>query len=217
MRCVSVFRRSEAALGARSVAVAALCLGLAACGTVDPNDPNRATANPGLGTKLLLGNANPGPLTPPVDNAIKNDCPPIEVLDGAASYRVYDGQENDPFSLRWQAAIAETARECSGLGVEAGIKVGVVGRVIVGPKGAPGTVRVPLRIAVVDEANKPLYSQVQQIDVAIPPGQSVANFTRVQEDIVVPIPANRFRGWRILVGYDPKGAAAEPKTARRRG
>ncbi|WP_020181092.1 hypothetical protein [Methylopila sp. M107] len=200
---------------ASTAAPLALCLALGACGTVDPNDPNRPTANPGVGTKLLLGNANPGPLTAPVDTALKNDCPPIEVLDGTSSYRVYDGQENDPFSLRWQASLAETARECSSLGAEAAVKVGVVGRIIVGPKGAPGTVRAPLRIAVLDEANKPVYSQVHQIEVAIPPGQGAANFTRIEENIVVPIPTNRFRGWRILVGYDPKGAPA-PKTARRR-
>ena len=214
MGCVSV-PHIRGLLGASSAV--ALCLSLAACGTVDPNDPNRATANPGAGTKLLLGNANPGPLTAPVDNSLNRDCPPIEVLEGTSSYRVYDGQQNDPFSLRWQATLAETARECSSLGAEAVVKVGVVGRVIIGPKGSGGVVRAPLRIAVVDESEKPLYSQVHMVDVSVPAGQSSATFTRVEENIVVPIPANRFRGWRILVGYDPKGAPAEPKTARRRG
>jgi hypothetical protein len=198
-------------LSARA-AVPALCLALAACGTVDPDDPNRATANPGLGTKLLLGTANPAPLTPPVDEAIKRDCPPIEILDGAASLRIYDGATADPFSVRYQASIAETARECSSLGAEVGVRVGVVGRVILGPKGAPGTFRAPLRIAVVDEANKPLYSQVHQVDVTVPPGETKADFTKVDDAISVPLPANRFRGWRILVGYDPAPATS----ARRR-
>ncbi|RXF69906.1 hypothetical protein [Hansschlegelia zhihuaiae] len=194
----------------------ALCIALAACGTVNPDDPNRPTANPGLGTKLLLGNANPPPLTPPVDQAIKRDCPPIEILEGAASHRVFDGEATDPFSVRWQASIAETARECSNLGVEAGIRVGVVGRVILGPKGAPGTFSVPLRIAVVDEQNKPVYSQVHLIAVSVPSGDTKADFTKIDDQIVVPTPTNRFRGWRILVGYDPQ-PTAEPKSARRRG
>ena len=204
MRCVEVAVRTATLAGA---------LALAACGTVDPNDPNRPAANPDrLSTKLLLGTANPAPLTPPVDDSIKRACPPVEVLNGAASHRVYDGEGTDAFSLRYQAGIAETARECSSLGVEAGIKVGIVGRVILGPKGAPGTYRVPMRVAVVDDMDRPVYSQSHLIEVAVPAGQNKADFTHIEEGVVVPIPANRFRGWRILVGYDPQ-PAAEPKTA----
>lgn len=211
MRCVELARAA-----AVRTAILTGALALAACGTVDPNDPNRPAANPDrLSTKLLLGTANPAPLTPPVDDSIKRACPPVEVLDGAASHRVYEGEGTDAFSLRYQAGIAETARECSSLGVEAGIKVGIVGRVILGPKGAPGSYRVPLRVAVVDEMSRPVYSQSHLIDVTVPPGQSKADFTRIEEGIVVPIPANRFRGWRILVGYDPK-PAEEPRTAARR-
>lgn len=218
-RGLKAMRRVEKSLAsAARAAILVGALALGACGTVDPNDPNRASANPDrVSTKLLLGNANPAPLTPPVDDSIKRDCPRVEVLDGAASHRVYDGGGTDAFSLRYQAGLAETARECSNLGVEAGIKVGIVGRVILGPKGAPGTVRVPLRIAVVDEMNRPVYSQNHLIDVTVPPGQSKADFTRIEEGIVVPIPANRFRGWRILVGYDPKPTDEPKAAARRRG
>lgn len=189
---------------------------LAACSAAGPDDPNRPTANPGPGTKLLLGNANPAPLTPPVDDSIKRACPPVEVLEGAAAHQVFDGTgSTDPFALRYQASIAQTARECSNLGVEAGIRVGLVLRVVLGPKGAPGTVRLPLRIAVVDELSKPIYSEVRMIDVTVPAGQSTVDVSRVDDQIVVPIPANRFAGWRILVGYDPK-PPAEARTSRRR-
>lgn len=200
---------------ARPAAAAAL-LALAACSAAGPDDPNRPTANPGPGTKLLLGNANPEPLTQPVDDTIKRACPPVEVLEGAAAHQVFDGTgTTDPFALRYQASIAQTARECSNLGAEAGIRVGLVIRVVLGPKGAPGTVRVPLRIAVVDELSKPVYSEVKLVDVTIPAGQSSVDVSRTDDSIVVPIPANRFAGWRILVGYDPK-PPAEAKTTRRR-
>lgn len=210
-------RRESAALPGilRPWLAAAACLALAACGSVNPDDPNRVTAKPGLGGKLLLGDMNPEPLTEPVDASLKRVCPPVDILEGTASYRVFDTPgSTDPFTLRYQASIAETARECSPLGVEAGIKVGVVGRVALGPKGSPGVVRIPLRIAVVDETSKPLYSQSHTVEVTIPPGQGSASFTRIEQDIVVPIPANRFAGWRILVGYDPVASAGG---GRRRG
>lgn len=213
MRRVSsiLLRAPKAAL------VFATGLALAACGTVNPDDPNRPAANPdSLGTKLLLGTANPTPLQTPVDEALKRACPPVEILDGAAAHRVFDAPgSTDPFSLRYQASISDTARECSSLGVEAAIRVGVQGRVIVGPKGAPGTFRVPLRIAVVDEASKPVYSQLHLIDVTVPPGASQADFTKIEDAISVPIPANRFAGWRILVGYDAQ-APQPARTTRRR-
>ncbi len=210
-------RRVHAILAKATRAGAAACLvALAACSTVggdaDPGKP--AQKSEGFATKLLLGNANPLPATPPQDLAIKRQCPPVDVLQGAAAYPVYDTPgSNDPFALRYQATLADTARECSNLGVEAGLRVGVVGRVILGPKGAPGAFRLPLRIAVVDEQNRPVYSQNHVVDVTVPAGQTQADFSHIEDNIVVPIPENRFAGWRILVGYDP--AAATPARAGR--
>lgn len=194
-------------------ALAAAVSTLAACGTVGGDQGGDSAA-----TKLLLGNTNPPPLTAPEDLALKRQCPPVEILPGAAAYPVYEkAGDTDPFSLRYQASIADTARECSSLGVEAAIRVGLAGRLILGPKGAPGAFRVPLRIAVLDEAGKPVYSQSHMVDVSVPAGQQQAEFSHIENDIVVPIPENRFRGWTIVVGYDPAGAATPAKRTRRAG
>lgn len=209
-------RRPLARLAAR-IALPALAFALAACGTVNPDDPNRPTANTkGLGAQLLLGNTNPTPMTPPEDLALKRACPPVEVLEGAAAFRVTDPPNvSDPFAVRYQASLAESARECSSLGVEAAIRVGIVGRVIIGPKGAPGSFRVPLRIAVLDETSKPVFSQVRLVEVAVPAGETKADFTHIEDGISVPVPANRFKDWRIVIGYDTV-APPEPRSARRR-
>ena len=63
--------------------------------------------------------------------------------------------EPSALDLRYQATIIRTARECH---VNAGImtmKIGIEGRVITGPAGGPGTIDVPLRIAVVQEGVNP--------------------------------------------------------------
>ncbi len=60
--------------------------------------------------------------------------------------------------MRYQGSIIRTARECH---VNVGImtmKVGIEGRVITGPAGGPGTVDVPLRVAVVQEGVSPRRS-----------------------------------------------------------
>ena len=78
------------------------------------------------------------------------ECPGVEVSSGAATLKIAASRRGEP---RARPAVSgdvrPTAREC---GCTAGImtmKVGVQGRVIIGPAGGPGTVDVPLRLRVV--------------------------------------------------------------------
>jgi hypothetical protein len=136
-------------------------------------------------------------------------CPAVEIQAGTGAYRIYErGLEDQAMGLRYQASVSETARECSMLGAETAMRIGVVGRVLIGPKGGPGKVDVPLRIAVVDERNQPIYSKAYRIPVQIGPGQTQASFTHVEEGVLVPAGPG---GYRVLVGFD-EGAA---KGARR--
>ena len=86
------------------------------------------------------------------------ECPDVEVRTGAATLMIGSKPgRGEPAALdvRYQGSIIRTARECH---VNAGImtmKVGVEGRIITGPAGGPGTVDVPLRIAVVQEGMNP--------------------------------------------------------------
>ena len=51
--------------------------------------------------------------------------------------------------LRFQATITKMARECSVNGGVITARIGIQGRVIAGPAGAPSSVQVPIRVAVV--------------------------------------------------------------------
>ena len=57
---------------------------------------------------------------------------------------------NEAMALRYQGNFVRAARECAVVGGQMVMKVGVQGRIIVGPAGGPGQVDVPLRIAVVE-------------------------------------------------------------------
>src|SRR5882672_1122255 len=82
------------------------------------------------------------------------ECPNVQVRTGASTLLIGNKPgEEAPAALdvRYQGSILRTARECH---VNAGImtmKIGIEGRIITGPAGGPGTVDVPLRIAVVHE------------------------------------------------------------------
>jgi len=131
-------------------------------------------------------------------------CPDLRVREGTEMVRRYErGQQDDSGSLIWQASIGDTARECLyDLEGNLTIRIGVSGRVLSGPKGGPGTVNVPLRIAVVKYEEAVLYSELKQLAITIPASNS-AVFRNVYE-ATVPSPG-RDRDYLIYVGFDEGG------------
>src|SRR6201986_1059891 len=77
-------------------------------------------------------------------------CPPVRIRAGASTYAVAaPGKQPVGSDLRFQATITKTARDCNLNGGGITARVGIQGRVIAGPAGAPSTVEIPLRVAVV--------------------------------------------------------------------
>ena len=64
------------------------------------------------------------------------DCPPVQVREGAAT--LSNPPDANATSLRYQVSIGNTARECRASGGMVAMKVGMQGRVILGPQGVPG-------------------------------------------------------------------------------
>lgn len=146
------------------------------------------------------------------------ECPSIEVRSGAATYMIGSKPgEGEPsaLDLRYQVTIIRTARECR---VTAGVmtmKVGVEGRVITGPAGGPGTIDVPLRLAVVQEGINPktILSKFAREQVTIVNAVDRVTFTHIDPEISFPMPqpAALIDAYVVYVGFDPLGAPQEKK------
>jgi len=146
------------------------------------------------------------------------ECPSVSVRTGAATLMIGSKPgEGEPsaLDLRYQATITRTAREChinSGLMT---MKVGVEGRVITGPAGGPGTVDVPLRIAVVHEGINPktIVSKFARVEVAVASAVDHVPFTHVDPEISFPMPQPiaDIDAYVVYVGFDPMGAQQEKK------
>jgi len=101
------------------------------------------------------------------------------------------------------------------------IKVGVQGRVILGPMGGPGQVEVPLRYAVVREGPQPktVATKFKRIAVTIGPGQTHVQFVDIEEGLTFPMPSkSELDAYVVYVGFDEIGDKNEkkpPKTARK--
>src|ERR1043165_7378656 len=91
---------------------------------------------------LVLGGCSTTPIatqTPNPDGSISAnkvahtdiDCPAMMVRSGASTWQVPQGASNT--NLGYQGTLGQLARECAVLGDSMTIKVGVEGRVLVGP------------------------------------------------------------------------------------
>lgn len=159
----------------------------------------------------------PAPGQPAADDDI--DCPQVTVRAGASTYGV--GATGKPAvgnDVRFQASITKMARECVRNGGEITARIGIQGRVIAGPAGAPNTVEVPLRVAVVQGGvgEKVIASKAYRTTVEMSEGGSVP-FTFVAEDLSYPAPSAAVADSYIFyVGFDPQALSPEPKARKRK-
>jgi hypothetical protein len=140
-------------------------------------------------------------------------CPPVSIRAGASTYAVgAPGKQAVGNDLRFQATITRTARDCTLTGGEITARIGIQGRVIAGPAGSPGTIEIPLRVAVVQGgvqertiATKVYRTSVTMADVGNTP------FSLVAEDLVYPVPPGATGDSYIFyIGFDPQALRAEP-------
>jgi hypothetical protein len=117
--------------------------------------------------------------------------------------------------LRYQLSFGQTARECRVQDGNMFIKVGVQGRVILGPFGAPGSVDIPLRYAVVREGPEPkvIVTKFRRTGATIASGQTHVQFIDVEEGLSFPLPAAaELEAYVIYVGFDEAGEKNERKS-----
>jgi hypothetical protein len=134
--------------------------------------------------------------------AIATECPPIKVRPGMEAIFNYGGAAVDAKKLQYQAVIEKQSRNCVVSNGLITVKMGAVGRVLLGPAGKQTSVTVPLRFDV-ERDNVTMFSEKYDIPVAItPPGES-AEFVKVVDNVAIPY----LGGEQIViwVGFDPKG------------
>ncbi len=143
-------------------------------------------------------------------------CPQIEVQDGTSAMRI-GGDANQ--AVRYQFDIFETARECRVEGAQFAIKVGVAGRLLIGPAGSPGSYTAPLRVVVRDDATqKPVISKVYKLEAAATAATNLqAPFQFVSEPLMLPyVHKWADEDYTILVGFDTGHAPVEKHERKKR-
>ena len=149
------------------------------------------------------------------------DCPLIDIREGAGTLTIPppppDGS-NDAMALKYQGTFVRAARDCKVVGGQLVMKIGVQGRVIVGPAGGPGEVDVPLRLAVVDQPTsgaKTILTKLINIPVTVMSTDTGATFTHIEDNFAFPLPSSaELDDYIVYIGFDPIGAEQENRTKR---
>jgi hypothetical protein len=168
----------------------------------------------------LFSSAKPGVTQPasPTPSSPDVECPGVDIRTGASTLEIAakSGQATAA-DLRYQLSFGQTARECLVQGGVMTIKVGVQGRVILGPMGTPGQVDVPLRYAVVREGPQPktIATKFKRLPVTVGADQTHVQFVDVEEGLTFPVPSrSEVDAYVIYVGFDEIGDKNEKKTAK---
>jgi hypothetical protein len=217
-------RQKERLRGSRSAAALLLggivlsgCSSASSVGSTDSSFGSRFTS--------LFSGAKPGVTQPasPTPSAPDIGCPGVDIRTGASTLNI--AAKAGPATagdLRYQLSFRQTARECSVQDGMMSVKVGVEGRVILGPMGGPGIVDVPLRYAVVQEGPQPktIATKFKRLPVTVAGDQTHVQFVDIEEGLVFPVPqGSELDAYIVYVGFDDMGDKGEkkppPKTAKK--
>jgi hypothetical protein len=153
--------------------------------------------------------------------SMEDNCPTVDIRQGAGT--LAEGTKGQPTSandVRYQLTFTQIARQCALAGQTITMRVGVQGRAVAGPAGAPSQVEVPLRYAVVREGPEPstITTKFKRIALDLPPGALNALFTDVEGDLSFPLPPlDQLSAYVVYVGFDAIGDRTERRPPAKKG
>ncbi len=195
-----------------------LCFGLAGCGS-----SGSSSGEPSAFQKfsnVVMFQSTTVPAAPPrTQGEVQKErqdeeeslvCPEVIIADGGAAMRAQSGPDSG--SLRHQISILNVARECTATGNGGyNLKVGVEGRVLLGPAGSPGSYFATL-LTTVTRGTTSVARRSARVGGTIASGQGGVDFSYVEQGIVVPPGRGDVE---ITVDLSPAGAATAARRRRR--
>jgi hypothetical protein len=185
----------------RPLAVGAVAVALSACsmGGFAPAPGNSTTS------QFATANASQAEIAQAANNAmpaIATECPPIKVrAGGEALFKYSNNSRPNPRELNYQAVIDKQSRNCVVSNGKITIRMGIVGRMLLGPAGNVENADLPIRFAI-ERDGTALFSEAYQVPVAIPAGSQSTEFVKVVENVEIP-----YLGGEVItiwVGFDSR-------------
>ena len=140
---------------------------------------------------------------------VAHGCPRFVVASRDNNITFYEpGRAGDGLAIMHRGEITKTARECH---VEPGkvtVKYGFSGRVLLGPKGKPGNISLPLNVSVTDSKRAKVAADSMKIDVMVGADKPIGYFSAVRTVTFAVPEGSRPGEFEMMVGFDSKAAGA---------
>ena len=148
-------------------------------------------------------------MVPSVQAGAVGDCPRISIWQNNAQLTIYEiGRVGDNMAIKHRGEITKTARECEIAPGQVTVKFGVAGRVLLGPLGHSGEVKLPVLVHVTNRKNEKIQTQKVGVVVNMIGGKPFGNFSTVRS-VSFPtepgVPANQYK---VFVTFDKTAPGA---------
>jgi hypothetical protein len=136
-------------------------------------------------------------------------CPQVVAWPHDRLLTIYaDGRVGDTQAIMHRGEITKLSRQCQIYGDRVVVKYGFAGRVLLGPKGAPGQVTLPVSIKVADADRKVLAKDKASVTTIVPTENPVGYFSMVKEISFAVTMGTRPEDYKVFVAFERTQAGA---------
>lgn len=170
------------------------------------------TSSPGVSEEQLLSAAKStdgdSAVSSPVGE-IAHGCPRLSVSPHGSHLTIYeDGRAGDGLAIMHRGEITKTARECQIAPGRVTVKYGFSGRVLLGPRGKPGNITLPVNIVVTDSKRERIATDSMSVATAVAVDKPIGYFSAVRS-VTFDIPEGSRPGeFEVFVGFDQNSQGA---------
>ena len=130
-------------------------------------------------------------------------CPQVVAWPRDRLLTIYQpGHVGDNLAVVHRGEITKMARECQLYSDRVVVKYGFAGRVLLGPKGTPGTISMPVSVRVAGAEQKTLATDKMSIAATVPAGNPVGYFSMVREIAFPIMVGTRPEDYKVFVAFD---------------
>ncbi len=134
---------------------------------------------------------------------LSHGCPKFQVVSRDNNLTIYEaGRAGDPLSVMHRGEITRTARECSIQPGRVTVKYGFSGRVLLGPKGAPGNLAFPINVVLTDGKRAQVAGDTMKVDVSVAPDKPIGYFSMVRTISFTVPEGSRPGDFELHVGFN---------------
>ena len=140
---------------------------------------------------------------------VARGCPRFQIASRDHHVTIYEpGRAGDGLGVMHRGEITRTARECHIEGNRVTVKYGFSGRILLGPRGRPGTITLPYSVSVLDPKRARIAGDRATIESTVSLDNPIAYFSQVRT-VTFDVPEGARAGdIDVFVGFEQNAPGA---------